>query len=127
MRRHAELDMIGGQVVTLPFYRRDVRPENRFFFGGHPERPSSVGGLVTYDRIANFFVGRTKRVASIGWDPKLKLVEHTDFFRRAHGVLLVAFDPHFRCLHAMTPFDARYMRHRDNVARYRAYLDLKWR
>jgi len=126
MRAHPELDIVGGQVLTLPTFRRDVGVENRDVFGGNVGRPSEVGGLPTYDRVANFFVGRTARVASIGWDPKLKLLEHTDFFRRAHGHLLVAFDEGFSCLHAMTPFDDDYMRHRRDVARYEAYLAMKW-
>jgi glycosyltransferase involved in cell wall biosynthesis len=127
MRAHPRLDIVGGQVLTLPTFRRDVGPENRDFFGGWPEREAEIGGLPTYDRVANFFVARTKRVAAVGWDPKLKLLEHTDFFRRAHKRLLVAFDERLRCLHAMTPFDVDYMKHRNDIARYRAYLDLKWR
>lgn len=127
MREHSELDIVGGQVLTLPTYHRDVGPENLDVFGGDSKRPRAVGNLPTYDRVSNFFVGRTQRVASVGWDAKLKLLEHTDFFRRAHRHLLVAFDERFTCLHAMTPFDDVYMRHRNDTAIYQAYLALKWR
>jgi glycosyltransferase involved in cell wall biosynthesis len=126
MRGCNDLDIVGGQVLTLPTFRKDVGAGNRTAFGGLEGRPSSVGGLPIYDRVANFFVARTTRVASVGWDPKLKLLEHTDFFRRAHGKLLTAFDDRFTCLHAMTPFDDAYMRHRSDVARYQAYLAMKW-
>ena len=127
MRQHPELDILGGQVLTLPTLHRDVGPDNREVLGGDRQRPPFVGGLPTYDRVANFFVGRTKRVRQIGWDPALKLAEHTDFFKRAHKKLLVAFDKRFMCLHAQTPFDEPYMRHRNNVEPYLAYLAQKWR
>ena len=127
MRSHPELDIVGGQVRTLPTFHEDVGQDNQDVFGGDPTRPARVEGLPTYDRVANFFVGRTRRIREIGWDPELKLVEHTDFFRRAHKKLLVAFDARFQCLHAMTPFDEGYMRHRSDVRGYEAYLSLKWR
>ena len=126
MRTHSELDIIGGEVLTLPTFRRDVRVENRDVFGGQSGRPTKVGGLPIYDRVSNFFIGRTARVASIGWDPKLKRLDHTDFFLRAHGQLLVAFDERFSCLHAMTPFDVDYMRYRRDIACDEAYLATKW-
>jgi hypothetical protein len=126
MRAHSELDIIGGEVFTLPTFRRDVRIENRDVFGGRAGRPTKVGDLPVYDRVANFFIARTDRVASIGWDPNLKRLDHTDFFRRAHGRLLVAFDERFSCLHAMTPFDVDYMRYRRDFAQDQAYLAVKW-
>jgi hypothetical protein len=87
----------------------------------------SVAGLPIYERTANFFVGRTPRVASVGWDARLKRVEHSDFFlRAARGKLLVAFDERFICLHARTPFDRAYMRSRLDCAEDLAYLERKW-
>lgn len=87
----------------------------------------TLAGLERREVVRNFFVGRTERVRQVGWDPQLKLVEHADFFARARGVLTVAYDPELAVLHARTPFDAPYMRHREDVARYQALLALKWR
>jgi glycosyltransferase involved in cell wall biosynthesis len=126
MREHAELDIVGGQWFTLPTFRKAVLDSDRRAFGGVEGRPDSAGGLPVYDRAANFFVGRTKRVASVGWDPRLKRLEHSDFFRRAMGKLLVSIDRRFVCLHAMTPFDENYMRSRLDYDWDLVYLAKKW-
>jgi glycosyltransferase involved in cell wall biosynthesis len=126
MREHRELDIVGGQCLTLPTFRKLVYTSDRREFGGVEGRPDTVGGLPIYDRLANFFVGRTDRVASVGWDSRLKRVEHSDFFLRALGKLLLAFDERFVCFHAMTPFDEEYMRSRTDIAKDIAYLRMKW-
>jgi glycosyltransferase involved in cell wall biosynthesis len=126
MRGHAELDIVGGQWFTLPAFRKDVRDGSRRTFGGFAGRPESVAGLPVHDRVANFFVGRTASVAAIGWDPRLKRLEHSDFFQRAMGKLLVAFDDRFVCFHARTPFDEAYMERRTDFAEDMAYLERKW-
>ncbi len=126
MREHPELDIVGGQWFTLPTFRRCIDASKRNEYGRAGGRAAVVAGLPTYDWLVNFFVGRAERVASVGWDPKLKRVEHSDFFRRAAGRLLMAFDARFVCLHAMTPFDAAYMRSRNDVAWDLAYLRRKW-
>jgi hypothetical protein len=51
----------------------------------------------------------------VGWDARLKRLDHADFFTRARGVLVTAYDDEFRCLHAQTPFDREYMRCRSDL------------
>lgn len=120
MIEHPDVDIYGGQVFDLPFFERGVADSNRACFGGPPR---SVGGLPVYDRIACFWVGRTRTVRDLGFEPRLKLVEHTEFFWRARGTLLTVFDERFRILHAKTPFDDDYMKKRTDVSNYVALLD----
>lgn len=47
-------------------------------------------GFPTYDMTWNFFIGKTEKVKAIGWDERLKLAEHTDFFLRAKGLLTIS-------------------------------------
>lgn len=115
MRAHPDVDLYGGQVLDLPFFERGVSSDNRDCFGGPPR---TVDGFPVYDRIACFFIGRTRTVAALGFDPRLKLCEHTEFFWRARGKLVTVFDESFRILHGKTPFDAEYMKKRGDVARY---------
>lgn len=118
LRDHPDADLVAGQVVNLPFFDHDVSVHNRNLFGGARR---TIGRLPVYDRVACFFVGRTKRIAEVGWDPRLKLCEHTEFFWRARGRLTSVFDERFRILHAKTPFDEKYMQKRNDV---QPYLDL---
>lgn len=103
-----QIDILGGQVVNLPLFTvADYGPL------GVPAE--TIGGLPVYDKVANFFVGRTERLRLVDWDPALKRVEHADFFRRARGVLTTVFNAELKCLHAPTPFDAPYMAIRTDV------------
>ena len=65
--------------------------------------------MAVYDKIANFFIARTESIKKVGWDPRLKRLDHADFFTRCKGVLTSAFDPTWKVLHAKTPFDSVYM------------------
>jgi glycosyltransferase involved in cell wall biosynthesis len=118
MEQHPQIDIMGGEVVYLPFYRTiDYRHAPLLPTTAAPTFPagSFIGRLPVYDKVANFFIGRTDRIRLVNWDPQLKLLEHADFFTRARGILTTVYNPHLKCLHAKTPFDHHYMRHRQNL------------
>jgi glycosyltransferase involved in cell wall biosynthesis len=112
MERHPQIDIVGGQLVDLPFYRARRLPEGAIFpTAATPLAPlgSFIGGLRVVDKVSTFYVARTDRLAVVSWDPRLKRIDHADFFTRALGVLTTVFKPDLKCLHARTPFDDAYM------------------
>ena len=112
MQRHPEIDIMGGQLIDLPLLRARPVPSGEIFStGAKPLVPlgSSIGGLEVVDKVSTFYVARTDRLAVVPWDPRLKRIDHADFFTRALGVLTTVFNPDLKCLHARTPFDAAYM------------------
>jgi hypothetical protein len=115
--RHTELDLIGGAVIDLPFYTRRGSPVDALYpTAARPLTPlgTRFGAAVVCDKVPNFFVARTAKLRRVGWDARLKRVEHGDFFTRARGLLTTAFLPEFSCLHAQSPFDLAYMEKRDD-------------
>jgi hypothetical protein len=114
MERNPEIDLMGGSLIDLPFYRRRRSadaPDTIF-----PTRRSAVlpigayvEGLQVRAKVPNFFIARRERLALVPWDPQLKRMEHADFFTRAFGVLTTVLNPELECLHARTPFNAEYM------------------
>ena len=64
---------------------------------------SFINGLPVYNKVANFYIGRTERIRLVGWNPALKRLDHADFFTRALGILTTVFNPNLKCLHAQTP------------------------
>ena len=70
---------------------------------------SSIGGMAVQDKVANFYIGRTESIRRVGWDDRIKRLDHADFFTRAMGVLTSVFNPEFKVLHAQTPFNKIYM------------------
>ncbi|MBI4777017.1 MAG: glycosyltransferase [Deltaproteobacteria bacterium] len=125
MERNPEIDIMGGAVVDLPLFKTpDFSKVALFPTKAEPTRPvgSEIGGFPVCDMVANFFIGRTDRVAHVGWDPRLKKMEHKDFFTRARGILTTVFNAELKCLHARTPFDKAYMMKRNDVDRERKLL-----
>jgi hypothetical protein len=119
MNEHPEIDVMGGKVIDLPRMRTRRLPEGEIFPTNKPPTMplgSLIGGLRVVDKVPTFYVARRPRLELVGWDERLKRVEHADFFTRALGVLTTVFNPDLRCLHARTPFDADYMMKRMDVA-----------
>ena len=121
LERYPEIDIMGGQLIELPFLNARGSPEEAeaiFTTNARPVVPlgSSVGGLTVCAKVPNFFIARRDRLALVPWDPQLKRLEHSDFFTRALGTLTTVFNPDLKCLHARTPFDSEYMRGRLDMA-----------
>ena len=115
LERNGELDLVGGAVIDLPFLRRRGGNAGGIFpTAADPRIPpgTRIDGVEVRDKVPNFFVGRTERVKLVGWTRELKRLDHADFFTRARGILVSAFCDGFSCLHAQTPFDRSYQRHR---------------
>src|SRR6266511_3252479 len=131
MEEYAEIDIMGGQLVELPYY--GVRPLSEaagriFATVATPRIPlgSSIGGLSVCEKVPTFFIGRRDRLALVGWHPSLKRIDHGDFFTRAQGVLTTVFNPALRCFHARTPFDDHYMAKRMDLADSRRILEERY-
>ena len=129
MQMQQEIDIMGGMVVNLPLFT--VTDYSRS--GLHKtsasavkEVGSTIGGLPVYDKVPNFYIGRTERLKRVGWDERIKRLDHADFFTRAKGVLTTVFNPHFKVLHAQTPYDKSYMEKRNDDAADRRLLYEKY-
>jgi glycosyltransferase involved in cell wall biosynthesis len=136
MERHPKIDIIGGEVIDLPFYRAPDYAHRRLFPRAYARAYTSssaiqpaerrIGGLPVYDMVPNFFVGRTERIRLIDWDPLLKRIDHADFFTRAKGTLTTVFNKQMKCLHARTLFDAGYMKKRQKYRWDAAVLHMRY-
>jgi len=97
LERHG-LDIVGGSLRQSGF-RRHI--ESHFTLEGERlvvfDRPRTrlARGLYRFDWVFNFFLARTASVRAIGgWDERLKLNEHLDFFLRAKkAALKVGYAP----------------------------------
>ena len=127
IEQHAEIDIMGGQLVELP----SLQPRPPAYVTGtvfstdatpRLQIGSTVGGLTVCTKVSNFFLARRDRLRLVPWDPELKRMEHADFFTRALGVLVTVFNPDLKCLHARTPFDSAYMAKRLDLAASRQIL-----
>lgn len=129
LQEYARLDLVGGPVIDLPLLSR--RGSTREHVYPTPAQPLTAlgtryGDAIVCDKVPNFFVARTERLRRVGWDARLRRVEHGDFFTRARGALTTAFLTDFSCLHAQSPFDRAYMAKRDDYAADEALLKARY-
>jgi len=127
LERQGAVDLVAGRRLDLPLF--DFKsPKGKIWpTQATPLLPlgSRIDGLEVVDKTPNCFVGRRKRLLEVGWDPKLRLLEHADWFTRALGKLVCLQDTRWSVLHGRTPFKQDYMRHREDVAEVYAYLQRK--
>lgn len=129
LQKLPEVDIIGGDVIYLPFYRKidytkaAIHPTNAMPLKAPGTR---ISDMRVHDKVANFYIARTDSIRKVGWDPQIKRLDHADFFTRAKGVLLTVFDPDFNVLHARTPFDREYMGKRLDIDQDRLVLGDKY-
>jgi len=119
------LDLVGGRVIDLPLLiTHDFRRAALFPTKARPKiAPGTrLGQVEVLDKVPNFFLARTEAVRAVGWNPKLKRLDHADFFTRAKGRIASGMLDDFRVLHLRDPFNAAYRSFRDDVAADLAYL-----
>ena len=101
--------------------------------GLHPTKVQSlippgtlIDGMPVYDKVPNFYIVRTERLKLVGWDARIKRLDHADFFTRAKGVLVSVMNKAFKVLHAQTPHNRTYMKKRNDVTQDRAVIGMKY-
>lgn len=125
IERFDQVDILGGDVIQLPFYRR-WDPSRAAIYPTPVKATCPLGSLIgtlpVCDKVPNFYIARTDALRRVAWDPRIKRLDHADFFTRARGVLTTVFDRGFQCLHAQTPFDVAYMAKRNDYASDQAVI-----
>lgn len=125
-----DIDVVGFLRVELPrWMAHDFGPDA--LFEGHREPLRRWGelidGLPVRYKIEQTSLARTRAIRRVRWDPNIRMVDHSDFFSRAAGEIVVVLDPSIRAYHARTPFDPEYTKYRLDVAPDQAYLGRVWR
>ena len=125
LTRHPLLDLVGGKVIDLLlFITHDFRAATLFPTNADPKLApgTRLGSVEILDKVPNFFLARTEAVRAVGWNSRLKRLDHADFFTRARGRIASGMLDAFRILHLRDPFDAAYRVFRDDAAADLAYL-----
>ena len=125
LTRHTRLDLVGGRVIDLPlFITHDFRGASLFATNASPKVAPGTrfSNVEVLDKVPNFFLARTDAVRAVGWNPRLKRLDHADFFTRARGKIVSGLLEEFRVLHLRDPFDLGYRAFRDDLADDLAHL-----
>ncbi|MBK8460692.1 MAG: glycosyltransferase [Micropruina sp.] len=129
LQRHNEVDVYAGRVINLP--QLSNVDYSRQALLGQPGTPklrqgTLIEGLPVLYKVPNFYLARTASIRGVGYDQRLKRVDHNDFFSSAFGRLVCVQDRGWTCLHAHTIFDQHYQSFRLDMDEDFAYLARKW-
>lgn len=130
IKAHPEIDILAGEVIYLPLrIVHSYAQTSVFATGKQPlKTPGSlIGGFPVHLKVPNFYIARSERIRLVGWDEKLKRLDHADFFSRAVGVLSVVQNSSFKVLHYPTYFSKRYLNKRNDIHHDQLVLQLKYR
>jgi len=112
LEQNSSVDIVAGEVAYLPYYIRfDYTAHKLMDYSNSPihEKGEDINGLKVYEKCANFFIANTEKFKTVGWDAKLKRLDHADLYTRARGKLTVVFDPSIELLHDTSHFDQNYL------------------
>lgn len=129
MKKNPLIDIMGGEVVNLPSFKAAEYKNARLY----PTESQSliqpgtlIDGMPVYDKVPNFYIARTERLKLVGWDRRIKRLDHADFFTRAKGTLVSVVNRQLKVLHAQTPHNRSYMLKRYDLKQDRAILKMKY-
>ena len=129
LQRNPEVDLVGGRVINLPLWRTaNYASAALFAYPGPPRlrQGTIIDGLPVTYKLPNFYVARTHSIRSIGYDGRLKRLDHSDFFTAAFGRLVGVLDCAMVCLHTHSYFDPHYQSFRTDTVADSALIAEKW-
>lgn len=71
---------------------------------------------------SNTFVARTDKMKEIGYDDKIRMIDHNEFFFRATGNMLSVLDRTAFVLHYCNRFDMHYNKYRSDYKNDQIYI-----
>jgi glycosyltransferase involved in cell wall biosynthesis len=107
LNRFSSINLVAGWYEPEIFYGSLVVEDGRLIRDLHICR-KIVDTCPLFDFVANMFIAKTESVASVLWDPELKIQEHMDFFWRARGNMNVTYLPYFRAQNTHAREDTDY-------------------
>lgn len=120
MEEYGEIDVMGGWLINLPFWVRSG-PGGILHVPHAPTniqlREKQVGPFLCHGKVPQFYMARTERIKEIGWDPRVKVLDHSMFFGRLFQERTVVFNQEVSVLHARTPFNSNYLTYRNDIER----------
>ena len=134
LEKHPEIDLVGFCTLTAIRCKNpdeEVSKFTSFSMRGAP-KPLRIPHMTQIDgnhfvmgKVPNLYVARTDKVRSVGWDEKLRMLDHQDFFWRAAGNLVSVIALGTAVFHYHNPFQKHYQKYRQDVEGDREYITQK--
>ena len=127
LEKHDEVDLAAVQMGhRRPEKRaaeyRQVHMRKRLII---PSGTCIDGREVVY-KAPNVYLARTLALQKVGYDPKIRMIDHHEFFYRAAGEIVCVQDPHAYVMHCHNHFEKKkYATYRGDYSGDAAYIAKK--
>lgn len=131
LEHHPEIDLVAFCTLTAIRCKNPDEEVSRFtsFSMQGAPKPLRIPHMTQIDgnhfvmgKVPNLYVARTEKIRSIGWDEKIRMMDHQDFFWRAAGNLVSVIALGTAVFHYHNPFQKHYQKYRQDVERDLAYI-----
>lgn len=134
LMEHPEVDLAAVSYISLPrcpsleqaavpYYRQ--RMENAPLPLKIPHMTPIDEKHIVLAKPPNVFVAHTEAIRKVGYDNKIRMIDHNEFFFRAAGVLVSVLDPTAYTLHRHDQFDQGYKKFRNDIEGDTIYIRQK--
>ena len=135
LMKHHEVDLVAVLPFTAPIWLGAANQAKKYYAKKmeHAPLPQKIPHMTQIDsdhvvvaKPPNVFIARTEKIREVGYDEKIRMADHYDFFHRASGKLTSVLNKKTWIFHYHNPFDAHYNHYRSNISGDIAYLRKKY-
>ncbi len=135
LENHPEVDLAGFCWIASPKFQYTGRSlkaygKERILWGNQPFRIPHMTMIdkthMVVEKPMNMFLVRTDKLRLVGWDDRIRMIDHHEFFVRAAGKLVCVAAPNTVVFHRHNPFHRSYMKYRNDYLGDRAYIRQKY-
>ena len=132
---HPEVDLAGVLPMNFPV-KKDWRNKElnmyRGFSMANAPKPLKIPhgtwldeSHIVLGKVPNIFAARTEAYRALGYDDRIRMIDHHEFFYRAAGNLTAVLDPACFVIHNHCPFKYSYQVYRADIAGDKRYIAQK--
>lgn len=125
LQTHMEVDLTAIQMSSHPLQAA----EEYRMISMNKELLIPVGTVIdgrdVVYKAPNVFLARTEKLKKVGYDPRIRMIDHHEFFYRAAGQIVSVQDPYAFVLHCHNRFDSAYSVFRNDIKGDQEYIRAK--
>lgn len=134
LMEHPQVDLVGVLPYNIPFGGSLERAAELYYRQPMSDAPgrlllphmTQIGEKhVVVGKAPNIFLVRTEKLKEVGYDDRIRMIDHNDFFWRAAGRMVSVLDKTAYVLHYHNRFDEHYQKFRADVDGDRRYIAMR--
>lgn len=134
LEEHSEVDLVGVLPYNLIGAKTLEKSIEEYYAQSMREAPCELkiphmtkvdDTHVVVGKTPNIYIARTEKIRQVGFDDRIRMIDHNEFFYRAAGKLVSVLATDCFVLHRHDPLDSHYQQFRDDIQGDLLYIQHK--